>query len=239
MPPESPRPTEGRVGVVVVAAGRSTRMGTVDKTFAPLNGIPLIAHTLSHLQSCPLVDEIVLVLSAQNLEPGRTVVDQHNFGKVSQICAGGERRQDSVQKGLAALQPCQWVMVHDGARPGLDQQILERGLLAVPETGAAVAGVPVTDTIKQVSANHSITGTPPRETLWAAQTPQIFEYQLLMQAHRNCRQTVTDDAAMVEDMGHTVKMFLGSYSNLKVTTPQDLTIMKSLLDAGPASRSPV
>ena len=137
------------------------------------------------------------------------------------------------------MQPCRWVMVHDGARPGLDQQILERGLQAVSETGAAVAGVPVTDTIKQVAANGSIIGTPPRETLWAAQTPQIFDYNLLMQAHRNCRQTVTDDAAMVEDMGHTVKMFLGSYSNLKVTTPEDLTIMKTLLDAGPACRSSV
>ncbi len=239
MPPESPRPIEGRVGVVVVAAGRSTRMGTVDKIFASLNGIPLIAHTMSHFETCPLVDEIVLVLSAENLELGRAVTAQYNFRKVIQICPGGERRQDSVQLGLTALQPCQWVMVHDGARPGLDQQLLERGMLAVRETGAAVAGVPVKDTIKQVSANHSVTGTPPRETLWAAQTPQIFDYNLLVQAHRNCRKTVTDDAAMVEDTGHTVKMFLGSYSNLKVTTPEDLTIMETLLGAGPPCRSSV
>lgn len=214
---------------IVVAAGQSTRMGDVDKTLATVLGIPLIAHTLSHFESCTLIDEIVLVLSKDNLDQGREIVQELNFSKISRICAGGKRRQDSVRNGLEALRPCQWVMVHDGARPCLEQSLLERGLAAARETGAAVAGMPVKDTIKTVSADHLVTGTPPREFLWAAQTPQIFRYDLLRRAHRRCTETMTDDAAMVESLGHPVKMFLGSYENLKVTTPEDLVFVEAIL----------
>ncbi|HEU0020825.1 MAG TPA: 2-C-methyl-D-erythritol 4-phosphate cytidylyltransferase, partial [Dehalococcoidia bacterium] len=184
-----------RASVIVVAAGQSTRMGDVDKTFASVLGIPLIAHTLSPFESCPLIDEIVLVLSQENLDHGREILQDHNFSKVSLVCAGGKRRQDSVRNGLEALQPCQWVLVHDGARPCLDQSLLERGMAAARETGAAVAGMPVKDTIKMVSAERMVTGTPPRESLWAAQTPQIFRYDLLRRAHHTCTETMTDDAA--------------------------------------------
>ncbi|MDA0735095.1 MAG: 2-C-methyl-D-erythritol 4-phosphate cytidylyltransferase [Chloroflexi bacterium] len=218
-----------RASVVLVAAGQSTRMGELDKTFAYVLGIPLIAHTLSHFQSCSLIYEIVLVLSQDNLELGKEIVHEHNFSKVSRVCAGGKRRQDSVSNGLEALQPCQWVMVHDGARPCLDQSLLERGMAAAQETGAAVAGIPVKDTIKIVSPEQVVTATPPRETLWAAQTPQIFRYDLLRKAHQLCAETMTDDAAMVESLGHPVKMFLGSYANLKVTTPEDLILVEAIL----------
>jgi 2-C-methyl-D-erythritol 4-phosphate cytidylyltransferase len=204
-------------------------MGDVDKIFAPVLGIPLIARTLSHFESCSLIDEIVLVLSPADQDQGREIVKEHNFSKVSSVCAGGKRRQDSVRNGLEKLRPCQWVMVHDGARPGLDQSLLERGLAAARETGAAVAGIPVKDTIKMVSAERLVTGTPPRESLWAAQTPQIFRYDLLRKAHRRCAETMTDDAAMVECLGHPVKMFPGSYENLKVTTPEDLVFIEILL----------
>jgi 2-C-methyl-D-erythritol 4-phosphate cytidylyltransferase len=122
-------------------------------------------------------------------------------------------------------------MVHDGARPCLDQALLERGLAAARETGAAAAGMPVKDTIKTVSASHLVTGTPPRESLWAAQTPQIFRYELLRQAHGHCTETMTDDAAMVESLGHPVKMFPGYYENLKVTTPGDLVFIESFLES--------
>jgi 2-C-methyl-D-erythritol 4-phosphate cytidylyltransferase len=206
-------------------------MGDVDKTFAPVLGIPLIARTLSHFQACPMIDEIVLVLSQENLDSGREIAREHNFTKVSRVCAGGKRRQDSVRHGLEALRPCQWVMVHDGARPCLDQALLERGLAAARETGAAAAGMPVKDTIKIVSALQLVTGTPPRESLWAAQTPQVFRYDLLRKAHHRCRETMTDDAAMVESLGCPVKMFAGSYENLKVTTPGDLVFVESLLES--------
>ena len=213
-------------------------MGGVDKTFAPILGIPLVAYTLAQFEAFPPVTEIVLVLSADHLEQGRRLIRAHNYQKVTRICAGGERRQDSVRCGLEALPPCQWVIVHDGARPCLDQPMLQRGLAAVQETGAAVAGVPVKDTIKVVSPQKRVLDTPARETLWAAQTPQIFRYELLLEAHRRCTQTVTDDAAMVESLGHPVKMFLGSYENLKVTTPEDLTIAEALLKGRRTTLSP-
>ena len=176
---------EARIGVVVVAAGSSTRMEGVDKTFAPLLGRPLITHTLDRFEEFPAISEIVLVLAAPAVEVGRALVRERGYRRVTHVCAGGARRQDSVQAGLDALSPCDWVMVHDGARPGLDADLLRRGLEAVAASpdGAAIAGVPVKDTIKVVSPDSRITATPPRETLWAAQTPQIFAYDLLCQAH--------------------------------------------------------
>lgn len=218
-----------RVGVVVVAAGMSTRMEGVNKTFAELMGRPLIAVTLEPFDSCPLVDEIVLVLSRGDLGTAGDFLGRYGFAKVSTACEGGARRQDSVLNGLRALEPCDWVMVHDGARPGVSHDLLERGLQAARETGAAVAGVPVKDTIKVAGAGNLVAETPPRETLWAAQTPQIFRYSLLLEAHARCLQDVTDDAAMVEMMGHPVQMFPGSYRNIKVTTPEDLDVMAALL----------
>ncbi len=204
-------------------------MGGLDKTFAPIWGTPLILHTLGQFDDFAPVAEVVLVLAPGSLEQGRQLVAQRGYRKISHICAGGARRQDSVRAGLEALNPCDLVMVHDGARPGLDQALLHRGLEAVRECGAAVAGVPVKDTIKVVSTGGMVTQTPPRESLWAAQTPQIFRYDLLTDAHRQCTEDVTDDAAMVESLGHPVKMFLGSYENLKVTTPEDMAVVEAVL----------
>jgi 2-C-methyl-D-erythritol 4-phosphate cytidylyltransferase len=184
-----------------------------------------------------MIEDIVLVLSQDNLERGRKIVHEHAITKVSRVTSGGVRRQDSVQNGLNALRPCQWVMVHDGARPCLDQALLKRGMSVVRETGAAVAGVPVKDTIKTVSLEYLVTGTPARETLWAAQTPQLFRYDLLLKAHQTCAETMTDDAAMVESLGHPVKMFLGSYENLKVTTPEDLILVEALMNAKSAANA--
>ena len=223
--------SESKIGVVVVAAGSSTRMDGVDKTFAPLLGRPLITHTLDRFEEFPPVSEIVLVLAGHSVEVGESLVKQRGYRKVSQVCAGGARRQDSVKAGLDVLQPCDWVMVHDGARPGLDETLLKRALDSVIASagGAAIAGVPVKDTIKVVSPDGLITDTPPRETLWAAQTPQIFSYELLCQAHNQFTGNATDDAMMVEALGHQVTMFLGSYENLKVTTPEDLAVMEMVL----------
>jgi len=217
------------VGAVVVAAGNSSRMGGVDKIFALLLGLPLIAFTLDQLESFPPVTEVALVLSPDSQERGRELVQRRGYHKVQRICPGGPRRQDSVRRGLESLSPCQWVIVHDGARPCLDQSVLRRGLAAAAESGAAVAGVPVKDTIKVVSPQNFVVSTPDRETLWAAQTPQVFRYDLLWDAHRRCAQPVTDDAAMVESLGHPVQMFLGSYENFKVTTSEDLALAEAIL----------
>ena len=220
-----------QVGAVIVAAGRSTRMGGVDKTFAPIFGRPLVAHTLDRFESSSLIDQIVLVLAEDSLEQGRKLVEERDYEKVAHVCAGGQRRQDSVRNGLELLSPCDWVIVHDGARPCLDDAILQRGLDAAAECGSAVAGVPVKDTIKLVSPDQMVKDTPDRSQLWAAQTPQIFRHGLLLEAHQTCTQDVTDDAAMVESLGHPVKMFFGSYENIKVTTTDDLVIAETFLKA--------
>ena len=228
-PLQSTEDTAPTLGAIVVAAGSSSRMGGIDKVFTPLLGIPLVAHCLDQLETFPSVARIALVLSQQSLGLGEKLVRLRKYTKVSSVCAGGARRQDSVRLGLEALGPCGWVLVHDGARPCLDHSLLERGWDAVRRCGAALAGVPVKDTIKVVSPEQTVKETPPRAGLWAAQTPQFFRYDLLQRAHQQCRESVTDDAAMVEQLGHPVQMFLGSYENLKITTPDDLTIAEALL----------
>ena len=220
-----------RIGAVVVAAGKSTRMNGVDKVFTPILGVPLVAYSLDQLESFPSVAEIVLVLSPDSLAQGQELLRHRGYRKVSHVCAGGERRQDAVRCGLEQLSKCRWVIIHDGARPCLDEGMLQRGLDAAAEFGSAVAGVPVNDTIKLVSPDQMVNETPDRSLFWAAQTPQVFRYDLLLEAHRTCTEDVTDDAAMVEALGHPVKMFQGSFQNIKVTTVDDLVIAEVFLKA--------
>ena len=225
----------GKVGAVIAAAGSSSRMEGVDKTFAPILGLPLVVHTMDRFELSPLVHQIVLVLSKDSIDLGKQMVQQRGYTKVTSVCAGGRRRQDSVRFGLEQLTACEWVMVHDGARPCLDDAMLQRGLEAAAESGSAVAGVPVKDTIKVVSMDQTVQETPERSLLWAAQTPQVFRYRTLLDSHYACTQDFTDDAAMVESMGHRVKMFLGAYENIKVTTADDLIIVETFLKASSGS----
>jgi 2-C-methyl-D-erythritol 4-phosphate cytidylyltransferase len=206
-----------------------------DKLFATIGGRPLLAHTLARFQESPEVDRIVLVMSEANLRRGRDLVAEHAFGKVSAVCAGGPRRQDSVRLGLEALGPCEWVLVHDGARPLVTAELIERGLAAARETGAAVAAVPVADTVKLAAPDGTVERTLDRGRLWAAQTPQVFRYDLLLRAHREVTAEVTDDAAMLEALGLPVKLYEGSPANIKVTTPEDLRLAEALLETGAAS----
>jgi len=230
MPPSARQPPPPHTAsAVIVAAGGSTRMGGIDKTFAPLLGAPLIAHTVERFESHPAIDEIALVLPANAIPRGEALAAARRWRKVTRICPGGARRQDSVYRGLLTLSPCQLALIHDGARPCLDAAIIDRGIQAAAQHGAAIAGMPVKDTIKQVSPDLLIQNTPPRAQLWAAQTPQIFPYQLLLKAHQQCPNDVTDDAAMLETLGHPAIMFQGTYENIKVTTPNDLTIAETYL----------
>ncbi len=217
------------VSAIIVAAGRSSRMGGVDKTFAPLLGAPLIAHTVERFETHPLIGEIALVLAEESVERGRELAASRAWRKVTQPVVGGQRRQDSVYNGLAALSPCDLALVHDGARPCVDAATLERGIRAAAEHGAAVAGTPVKDTIKRVSPELVVEDTPERARLWAAQTPQVFRYELLLEAHRRSEGDFTDDAAMVEAIGHPVRMFEGTYENIKVTTAGDLVVAETFL----------
>ena len=218
-------------GAVIVAAGESRRMRGIDKILTPLAGRPLIAHAIEAFDDSPSIGRIVLVLSRGVLDRGRRIVEEGGWDKVTDVCAGGERRQDSVRAGLDRLPDVDWVIVHDGARPLVDADIIGRGLDAAAETGAAVASVPVTDTIKRAGPGCIVVDTPPREELWAAQTPQVFRRQVLADAHERVAEDVTDDAAMVELAGGAVKLFMGSYENIKVSTPEDLAAARVLLES--------
>jgi 2-C-methyl-D-erythritol 4-phosphate cytidylyltransferase len=206
-----------------------------DKLFATIGGRPLLAHVLARFQESPLVERIVLVLALANIEPGCRLAAECGIDKLTAACEGGPRRRDSVRLGLEALGPCEWVLVHDGARPLVTAELIERGLAAARETGAAVAAVPVADTVKLAAPDGTVERTLDRGRLWAAQTPQVFRYDLLLRAHREVTAEVTDDAAMLEALGLPVKLYEGSPANIKVTTPEDLRLAEALLEAGAAS----
>ncbi len=212
-----------KVGAVIAAAGSSARMGGADKMMAALGGEPILARVTDVFESCLLVDEIILVVNEENLGPARRLKEKLGWPKVS-IALGGRRRQDSVIAGLKQLSICYWVVIHDGARPFVTQSLIEGGLAAAQETGAAVAAVPVTDTIKLAGDGRFVSETLPRERLWAVQTPQVFRYDLIMDAYRRLDGEVTDDASAVERLGGRVKLYPGAYDNMKITTPLDLEI---------------
>lgn len=218
-----------KICAIVVAAGQSRRMNGVDKVLALLGDKPVLAWSIEALQRCDKVDRIVLVNSQSNKEPVECLVMDRKWTKVADVCTGGRRRQDSVAAGLKMLGKCGWVIIHDGARPMLTQDLIERGLKAAEETGAAAAAVPVTDTIKLVGDDQIVIGTPPRSNLWAVQTPQVFRSAIIKKAYQQAQEDVTDDATLVEQIGGKVKLYLGSYENLKITTPRDLALAELLL----------
>lgn len=204
-------------------------MGGVDKIFAPLLGKPLLVHSVDVFQGCPAIDQVVIVLSQDKIEAGRRLVREYNWCKVVGVCSGGARRQDSVREGLKRLSGCQWVVIHDGARPCLGVDLIEKGLEQARDSGAAIAAVPVSDTIKVVSPDAFVEQTPLRHSLWSVQTPQVFRFDIIDEAHRKARGEVTDDATLVEQLGYRVKVYPGSDTNIKVTIPEDLALAEAIL----------
>lgn len=227
--PHTGGPAGNRVGAIVVAAGQSRRMDGQDKLFLPLLGRPLLSYTLDILQRVHLVREVVLVLSQSDLDRGKALVAERRFHKVTSVCLGGPRRQDSVRLGLQALSPCDWVVVHDGARPCVEPELVERGLEEARKWGSAVAAVPVHDTLKIADGQGRVVTTMDREGLWTAQTPQVFPSEILRAAHEQSDETATDDAALVERLGRPVHLYTGSHANIKVTTPDDLLMAEAVL----------
>ena len=219
----------GSVGALILAAGQSRRMEGVDKTFAPILGKPLILHTLEVFVECSSINRIALVLSENNFEAAKALVEEGRIPDDVVLCLGGSRRQDSAARGLSALGEHDWIVVHDGARPCLDPCILKEALKQAQCHGSAVVAVPVTDTIKRADSQAFVSGTITRDGLWAVQTPQIFPYSILKQAYNEVYQDVTDDASMVERLGIKVKLVPGSHDNLKVTSPRDLEIAEMVL----------
>ena len=217
-----------KVAAVITAAGFSERMGDIDKVFAPLGGRSILARVVDVFQGCELIDRIVVVVSQGSLEKCRQLVAEQQWSRVTDVCVGGRRRRDSVAAGLKRLDNCQWVVIHDGARPLVTADLIEHGLEAARETGAAVAAVPVTDTIKVAGDDKIVHQTPPRRNLWAVQTPQVFRLDIIAEAYRKSEGEVTDDASLVEQLGYRVKLYMGSYDNIKITTPRDLALAEVL-----------
>lgn len=223
-----------QAAVVIVAAGSSRRMGGRDKLWTQLAGRITLARTIDVFAFSSLVTSIVLVLNPERLEEARELCTCEGWHNIRGIIAGGARRQDSVRAGLDYLATnapeTRWVMIHDGARPLVSSVILEAGLQAAQIHQAAVAAVPVKDTIKQAQ-DGIIQATPDRSQLWAIQTPQVFSFPLIHQAHHHAlaENEATDDAALLERLGHPVALFPGAYTNLKITTQEDLLIAEALL----------
>lgn len=219
-----------KTGVIIVAGGKGTRIGgNVKKQYLTLNGKEILAHTIEAFEKVGVIDEIVLVVGQEDLEYVETaIVHQYGYQKVTQIVAGGKERKDSVWNGICALKEhTDYIMVHDGARPFIKEKEIRACLEAARKEGAALVAVPVKDTIKQVNTSGMVVGTPERSTLWAVQTPQTFAKSLLVEAHLYGQQEAleaTDDAMLVEAIGHGVWVVEGDYTNIKITTPEDLVI---------------
>jgi 2-C-methyl-D-erythritol 4-phosphate cytidylyltransferase len=224
--------SKNKTGAIIVAAGKGERMGGVDKIFSPIADRPLLARTVEVFENCPAVDCIVIVLGKHNIEAGKRLAVEYGWKKVTDICVGGKERYESVFNGLKLLKDCAWVVIHDGARPLVTVKLIEKGLEEAKESGAAAAAVPVTDTIKMSSDEGFITATPPRDKLWAVQTPQVFRFDIIKEAYASSDKSSTDDAMLVERLGYPVKLYPGSYDNIKITTPIDLSLAEILVKGG-------
>ena len=225
-----------QVCTLIPAAGKGHRMGhAVKKPYLKLARKPILTHTIQRFEQNSAVDAIfVIVDEADFTACYTTVLEPYAFTKVQPLVAGGATRQESVQNGIHALPAgVDFVIVHDGVRPFVTDETIFACLAAADEYGAAVAAVPVKDTIKVADQECFVLETPVREQLWAVQTPQVFRKSLLVEAHQIAQQrqlTATDDAALVEQLGFPVKLVRGKYENLKITTQVDLQIAAVLLE---------
>ena len=220
-----------RCGAVIVAAGTASRMGGIDKVMANLKGEPMIVRTVRTFQECDAISEIVIVTREDLIRPISPLC--RDMDKVTAVVAGGRSRQESVALGLNALsRKVKLAAIQDGARPLITWQVIDRVVRAANSYGAAAPAVPVKDTIKVVEG-RVVKNTPDRATLFAVQTPQVFDFDLLRGALKKAETegaAVTDDCSAVEMMGFSVKIVEGDERNIKVTTPMDLKIAELLLE---------
>jgi 2-C-methyl-D-erythritol 4-phosphate cytidylyltransferase len=217
-----------RVTAILAAAGHGARLG-MRKQLYELDGRPVAAWSLATIADCPLVTDVIIACEADEREAFAALARAHGGSKVRAVVAGGVRRQDSVYAALRAAPPdTAIVVVHDGARPFVTAEQVERVIASAGSNGAAILAVPVKDTVKQASESGAVLRTVPRETLWTAQTPQAFAYGVLVRAHEAAERdgfVGTDCAMLVEAAGETdVHIVEGSYDNMKITTPEDLPV---------------
>lgn len=214
---------------IVLAAGQGKRMQSkVQKQFLEIKNHPVLYYSLRTFQNSSLIDGIILVTGADMVDYCKSeIVEKYGFSKVERVIAGGEERYDSVYEGLLACENCDCVFIHDGARPFITEEIIERGWEGVQKSGACVIGMPSKDTVKLSDGKGFVKETPKRSEVWNVQTPQIFRYDLIRAAHdsirKKDRKNVTDDAMVIEqESGVPVWLEKGSYYNIKITTPEDL-----------------
>jgi 2-C-methyl-D-erythritol 4-phosphate cytidylyltransferase len=219
---------------IVLAAGQGKRMHSkVQKQFLEIQGYPVLYYSLRCFQESPLIQDIILVTGEESISYCKEeIVQKYGFTKVSAVIPGGKERYDSVYAGLCECRDCE--LIHDGARPFVTEEILKRGLQKVKETGACVIGMPSKDTVKLSDEEGYVKETPNRKCVWTIQTPQIFSYSLIREAHDSIRQKdmskITDDAMVVEqETGAKVALAEGSYQNIKITTPEDFDIAEAFL----------
>ena len=221
---------------VIVAAGKGRRMGTeISKQFLPLCGKEILAHTVEKFEKAACIRDIILVTGEEYVSWCKEeIVEKYGFTKVSAVVSGGKERYDSVYEGLRACKDTEYVLIHDGARPFIDNGIIERGLMAAAQTGASVVGMPSKDTVKIADAEGNVSETPDRSSVWIVQTPQIFRYPLIYDAYTSILKKemtgITDDAMVAEhETGVKIRFSEGSYRNIKITTPEDLVIAEAFL----------
>jgi 2-C-methyl-D-erythritol 4-phosphate cytidylyltransferase len=224
-----------KADAVIVSAGKGVRfMEGQKKQFYFLGGKPILAHTLHKFETCPLIRSILLVLGQEDMDYCLDeVIEKYKFKKVSQIVPGGKRRQESVKNGMDALpKDTDIVVIHDGVRPFVTKIMIEDSIHSAVRYGAVILAMPVKDTIKMSNPNGTVLKTLDRESLWQVQTPQTFQVKLIKEAYFRATEdgfTGTDDASLVERLGVKVQILPGSYTNIKITTPEDLLLANLFL----------
>ena len=219
-----------KISAVIPAAGSGARMGNdIKKPYLKIGSKPILAHTLQVFEKSLLVDDIFVVISDEDRKLCEyEVINPYNFQKVAAVLPGGETRQASVFNGIKRTSDdTDIIIVHDGVRPFVTENIIEASVESATQWGAAIVAVPVKDTIKVADKDNFVSSTPGRNQLWAIQTPQVFRREILMKAHLYAQEQnidATDDATLVERLGYKIKLVMGSYRNIKITTPEDLVI---------------
>jgi len=223
-----------KVSAIIPAAGMGIRMGSnIPKQFLLLDGKPILHHTLTVLDQCSIVNEIILVMSEKEIENSRQPI-QHSHPKVTRIIAGGKERQDSVYNGLQSLDSgTDIVVVHDGVRPFVSADLIHETVEAARDFGAAITAIPVSDTIKKVNEEGLVECTVDRNGLWRVQTPQTFQVSLLKEAFAKAQADNfygTDEGSLIEYLGREVKVVSGSEFNIKITRPEDLVLGEKIAE---------
>lgn len=219
---------------VIVAAGKGKRMGTeISKQFLPLGGKEILAHTVQKFEKAEKIRDIILVTGADSLQDVQEMAQEYGWEKIVSIVAGGKERQDSVWNGLQQVAAdTEIILIHDGVRPFVTEDILNISIETALEMGGCVAGVPAKDTIKVCDGENIAIATPDRNVLWQIQTPQTFQKERIVKAYEQAKEdgfVGTDDASFAEHCGYPVKVIMGSYRNIKITTKEDLIIGEAFL----------